>query len=207
MEFWKKFKRGSVLFCIAELLIGAFMAFSADIVKEYLAYAVGGVLVLLGIVGLIRFFNNKSGPLGAVVEIVIGALFIFLAKSIISKIFSIVFGTYFTVKGLLMLLSAFLDRKYFKKGAIAETVFAVVTVVFGTVLFLVPASQNIFFILGGAFLMANGVLDLINLIAISGKITRKLDKIRAELEDISDYDGETLSETIIDIEAKELNDD
>lgn len=193
MNFWKKFKEGSIIFCVAELLLGAIMVFMPEKMLDLIAYVVGGVLLILGISSLIGYFKNGRGLVSAIVQTAAGAVFIIGAGYIIGNIISVVFGLYFIIKGALMLFSAMGDRKYFKKGAATEAVFAAATLVFGVVLFFIPSTSRVFFIVGGIFLIVNAVTDLVNIFAVSKKVTRIKNGAPIELHD-----------DIIDIEAKEI---
>lgn len=175
-QILKNIRIWSIVMPILFIIFGTVLMIWPEITTTIICYLLGSCFILAGIFKIINYFRYGVEPFGFVYGLLyigIGIILLCCTNFFTSPTFiGIVFGSIFTLKGLIDAQNAFGYRHAGVKTWWLELIFAIVLFVFGLLLIINPfATTPILFAFLGITLIVNGIMSLITSIVISSKVT------------------------------------
>ena len=198
-KFMKKFLRSSIITSTVLILLGFLLIFQSETTIMMISYVIGGVLVAIGVLALIRYVRAGESPaLRNELDIVYGTVTIIFGIIII-KNYQMIASIIPAVIGIAIIISSAGKLNYAFQLKTEENrmwkttmILSIISTIFGVFLLFNPfkAAMGIMKIIG-VFIIIYAILDLISTIAIKSNVK----KIKKAVE-----------ETITDAEIVSKND-
>ena len=185
-----KFFRSSLITSILLIILGGLLIFESEATIISISYIIGGILILLGAVALIRYIINSRKSMGSELDIIYGIVTIILGILIISypkalaSLIPIVLGACIVISSATKLQYAFVLKKENNNLWIMTMVVAIISALCGVVLIFNPfeGAQMITQIVG-IFIIIYALLDLISTITIKRNVNSIKKAIRNDIKD------------------------
>ena len=167
-NFMAKFLRSSFFGAILLAILGAFLFFDSEDAMKTLAYIVGGILIAMGVISLIKYMVNKSKGIKNELDIVYGLCIIILGAVVCINPDGLA-GIIPFVIGIVMIISSSakiyygLELKRSSNPLWKETVIvSLITLLCGVFLVFNPiTAEKIIFKVVGAIMFAYAILDIV----------------------------------------------
>lgn len=167
----KKLLNSFIIAFVAEAAIGLLLLINPSIFTNTISYVLGGVILAVGMLNLISYFNSDkvSSSITKAVFFCAAGIFIITKPDFIFKILALVFGIYLLADGITSIKSSLIIRKIDPGSWVPPMVVAVLTTVLGLIITLNPfvSVETALKILGAA-LVISGVLSIYN-----GAVTKR----------------------------------
>ena len=195
----KKFLKSSIITSIILMMLGILLIFQSETTIMMISYIIGGVLVAVGALALIRYVKSGESPairneldiIYGIVTIVFGVIII-RNYQIIASIIPIVIGIAIIVSSAGKLNYAFQLKASENSLWKTTMVVSVISTICGLILLFNPfkAALGIMKIIGG-FIIVYSILDIISTFAIKSsviKIHKAVEETITDAEIISEDD-------------------
>lgn len=179
-KFMKKFLRSSIITSTVLILLGFLLIFQSETTIMMISYVIGGVLIAIGVLALIRYVRAGESPaLRNELDIVYGTVTIIFGIIII-KNYQIIASIIPAVIGIAIIISSAGKLNYAFQLKTEENrmwkttmILSIISTIFGVFLLFNPfkAAMGIMKIIG-VFIIIYAILDLISTIAIKSNVSR-----------------------------------
>ena len=179
-KFMKKFLRSSIITSTVLIMLGFLLIFQSETTIMMISYVIGGVLVAIGVLALIRYVRAGESPaLRNELDIVYGTVTIIFGIIII-KNYQIIASIIPAVIGIAIIISSAGKLNYAFQLKTEENrmwkttmILSIISTIFGVILLFNPfkAAMGIMKIIG-VFIIIYAILDLISTIAIKSNVSR-----------------------------------
>lgn len=174
----KRFFKSSIITSLILLGLGLLLIFQAEATIKSISYIIGGILVAIGILAIIRFIRNNSKTTTESLDIVYGTVTVILGILIITNpeaiasILPFVIGIGIIINGATKLQYA-LELKAHNNNLWKTTmIVAIISTIFGLVLIFNPFKGAIALTrLIGIIITIYSILDIISTISIKRNVT------------------------------------
>lgn len=187
-ETLKTLKRGTVVLSLVLTVLGLLFLLAPDTSQLIICYITGGTLTAWGLYNVIRYFVQSGVMSFGTFSLAQGVALLLVGISVLVKpawlmgLLGSVFGLVLIVDGVVKLQHAF---SLLRLGAVRwwmVLLVAVAVMAAGFVVFFDPfAATRVMMMFAGAWLIADGVIDLVTVLYIAGSVpTGKGIETRAE---------------------------
>lgn len=176
----KKYLKSSVITSTILIILGFLLIFQSETTIMMISYIIGGVLIAIGALALIRYVRNGESPLlrneldivYGIVTVIFGIIIIKNYQAIASIIPAVI-GIAIIISSAGKLNYAFQLKSEEKSLWKTTMVISIISTIFGVVLLFNPfqAALGIMKIIG-IFIIIYAVLDLLSTIAIKSSVTK-----------------------------------
>ena len=176
----KKYLKSSVITSTILIILGFLLIFQSETTIMMISYIIGGVLIAIGALALIRYVRNGESPLlrneldivYGIVTVIFGIIIIKNYQAIASIIPAVI-GISIIISSAGKLNYAFQLKSEEKSLWKTTMVISIISTIFGVVLLFNPfqAALGIMKIIG-IFIIIYAVLDLLSTIAIKSSVTK-----------------------------------
>lgn len=204
-KFMKKFLRSSIITSVILIILGLLLIYRSENTIMTISYIIGGVLIAIGALALIRYVKNGESPaLRNELDIVYGIVTVIFGMTII-KNYQAIASIIPAVIGIAIIISSAGKLNYAFQLKADENrlwkttmVISIISTLCGVVLLFNPfeAMLGIMKIIG-VFIIIYAILDIISTLAIKSSFT----KIRKVMEETI-TDAEIISEDELSTKAK-----
>lgn len=154
-------------YALLAIAIGVVFIIKPDFIIKILCYGIGGLLALLGLVRLIKFFvkglfSSSYNLVTGGIFLIIGIFFI-LYPNTITDLIRMGIGILIVANGLIILRNSFIAYNLQLKNWYMTLIFGIATVIGGTALLFFANSDKLAMIAGIA-LIVDGALDIASLV-------------------------------------------
>lgn len=177
LRYFNKFKISFIVSAVITFLFGLVLIIFPQQTSSVMCYIFGGLLLLLGIVLIVKFFSVRSTSslfsVTLVAGLILSAIGIFLLayQNIVISMIPFVFGIFIAVDGLINIQRSIILCKHSFKAWYFALALSILSVVLGIVLIFNPFDAAIVMIrfIGISFVF-NGLLDLWSTISFSKNV-------------------------------------
>ena len=167
-DFFKTLKTGMLFGGLLSLVLGLVLILFPDVVKDTLRYVLGGGLALFGALEVVFVFVRPNGLLSVgrivpgILSLAVGIVFLFRFDTFFSLIWTLL-GLAILVDGVYKLQYAFELKTAGAKNWWINLLVSLAALIFAVVLMIQPFNvEKAMTVLAGAFLLVNGVFDLLS---------------------------------------------
>lgn len=172
-KFMSKFLKSSFLGSIGLTILGLLLIFRAEITIVSISYVIGGILVAIGTLALIKYINNLNKNIKNELDIIYGIGTIILGVIVISNPKAIASIIPFTL-GIVMIISSSAKlqlgiqmKTVENKFWVSTTIMSLITLMCGILLVFNPfAGAKFITKVVGTLLLIYGIVDMISTIRI-----------------------------------------
>ncbi|MBQ9018758.1 MAG: DUF308 domain-containing protein [Bacilli bacterium] len=172
-----KFLKSSLWSSIGLVILGILLVFQSELTIVSISYVIGGILIAIGVIALIKYINNINKNIKNELDIIYGIGTIILGIIVISNPKAIASIIPF-VLGILMVISSATKIEYsieLKKANsnlwLSTLIVSIITLVCGILLIFNPFAGAEFIIkVIGIILLVYGILDIISTLRINKTI-------------------------------------
>lgn len=174
----KKFFRSSIITSIVLIVLGLLLIFQSEITILSISYILGGILIALGVLAIIKFIRNTNTLLKSELDIVYGVVTIILGILIIknpeaiASIIPIILGISIIISSATKLQYAF-ELKANKNSLWKTTmIISIISTLCGIILLFNPFKGAVMFTkIIGIFIVIYAILDIISTTTIKKNVT------------------------------------
>lgn len=190
-EFMKDFLKSSIATSIFLVILGILLVFQSEMTIMAISYVIGGILVAIGALALIRYIKKAADKestseldiIYGIVTIIFGVIIIQNYQALAS-IIPIVLGVTIIVSSVGKLNYAFQlkadDNQLWK----TTMIISIISTICGVVLLFNPFSAAIGIMkIIGIFIIVYAILDLVSTIAIKSSVTKIYDAVEETIVD------------------------
>jgi len=176
-KLMKKFFRSSIVTAIILIILGLLLIFQSEATIMTISYIIGGILIALGVLAVIKFIRgtNKEGKseldiVYGVVTTILGVLIITHPQAIASVI-PLILGIAIIISSATKLQYAFELKANKNKLWKATMVISIISTLFGVVLLFNPFKGAVMFTkVVGIFILGYAILDFISTLTIKRNV-------------------------------------
>ncbi len=205
-SFIEKIVKSSILESIGLIILGILLFFYSELTIVSISYIIGGILVALGVMALIKYVNNLNKNVKNELDIVYGIGTIILGIIVISNpkaiasIIPFIIGIVIIINSSAKLEYSLELRKSGNELWKSTMIMAVLTLICGVFLVFNPFSGAEFLTkIVGCVLLIYGIIDLTS----SLRIRKTFKIIQKELEDTKIKDADVIEDHTINNDKKE----
>lgn len=174
----KNFSRSSLISSIVLIVLGVLLIFQSEATIISISYIIGGVLILLGVLALLRFVKNSNKDAKSELDIIYGIVTIILGVLIINNpqaiasIIPFVLGISIIINSATKLQYAF-ELKANENNLWKATMFlSLISALCGIVLIFNPFKGAVVFTkIVGLFIILYSILDIISTLTINKNVS------------------------------------
>ena len=196
-DFMAKFLKSSFFSSIVLTILGVLLFFKAEITIVSISYVIGGILVAIGTIALIKYLNNLNKGIKNEMDIVYGIGTIILGIIVISNpkaiasIIPFILGLVIIISSSAKLQLSIQMKNIQSKAWISTTIMSIVTLMCGIILVFNPfAGAKFITKIIGIILLVYGIIDMISTLRLksfkSNKTNNHKENIIKEAEVIED---------------------
>lgn len=186
----KKFFRSSIITSIVLIVLGLLLIFQSEITILSISYILGGILIALGVLAIIKFIKNTNTLLKSELDIVYGVVTIILGILIIqnpeaiASIIPIILGISIIISSATKLQYAF-ELKANKNSLWKTTmIISIISTLCGIILLFNPFKGAVVFTkIIGIFIVIYAILDIVSTTTIKKNVTIIHDAIDRNIAD------------------------
>lgn len=189
-KFVSKIFKSSLISSVGLSILGILLIFESEATIVSISYIIGGILIAMGVLGIMRYFyseiNSLMDIIYGVVTIILG-LVVILNPQAIASIIPFIIGILIIISSVTKLQYALTLNKY--KNPLWKTtlIISIITLIFGLVLIFNPFAGAVFITkLVGALILLYGILDIISTMTIKKTFKQIHIAIEAKEEDIKE---------------------
>lgn len=189
-KFLSKIFKSSLISSVGLSILGILLIFESEATIVSISYIIGGILIAMGVLGIMRYFyseiNNLMDIIYGVVTVILG-LVVILNPQAIASIIPFIIGILIIISSVTKLQYALTLNKY--KNPLWKTtlIISIITLIFGLVLIFNPFAGAVFITkLVGALILLYGILDIISTMTIKKTFKQIHIAIEAKEEDIKE---------------------
>ena len=172
-KLMKKFFRSSIITSLFLIALGLLLIFQSDAVIYSISYIIGGILIAIGVLAIIKFIQNTNNEQKAELDIVYGIVSVILGIVVIknpqaiASIIPLVLGVAIVISSSTKLQYAFELKANNNSLWKATMIVSIISTLCGILLLFNPFKGAVIFTqLVGGFIIAYAVLDIISTMTI-----------------------------------------
>ena len=208
----KKFFRSSIITSIVLIVLGLLLIFQSEITILSISYILGGILIALGVLAIIKFIKNTNNSSKSELDIVYGVVTVILGILIIknpeaiASIIPIILGISIIVSSATKLQYAF-ELKANKNSLWKTTmVISIISTLCGIILLFNPFKGAVVFTkVIGIFIVIYAILDIISTVTIKKNVSIIHTAIDRNVSDAEIIDEEEIENKNNDDEKTNTN--
>ena len=188
-----KLLKSSIWSSIALVVLGFLLIFYSEVTIISISYVIGGILIAIGVIALIKYISNINKDIKNEIDIVYGIGTIILGIIVISNpkaiasIIPFVLGVLIVINSTAKIDYSFRLKKNKNKLWISTLVVALVALVCGVLLIFNPfAGAEFITKIIGAILLVYAILDIISTIRISKELKDTFGKAKDDKKKLKD---------------------
>ncbi len=173
----KKFFRSSIITSIILIVLGLLLIFQSEITIISISYIIGGILIALGVLAVIKFIKNTNNAMKSELDIVYGIVSIILGALIIqnpeaiASIIPIIIGISIIISSATKLQYAFELRTNGNRLWKTTMIISIISTLCGIVLLFNPFKAISYFTkVVGIFIVIYAILDMISTFTIKKNV-------------------------------------
>ena len=200
-----KIFKSSLITAIALITIGILLIFKSEFTINLITYIIGGILVAVGALAIVRFIKNAKEENINSLDIVYGTvtimfgMIVILNPKAIASIIPIIIGIVIIINSAMKLQFSFELKKYQDTKWKEMMIISIVSTICGLVLLCNPfAGAKVITQIIGIFIIVSGILEIIPIITIKkdvNKINKIIDQEAKDVEDAKIVYEETVAYT------------
>ncbi len=207
-NLFKRFFTSSLLTSVTLLLLGLLLIFQSELTIISISYIIGGILIALGILGIIKFISSINKKTSEELNIVYGVVTIILGVLVIknphaiASILPIVIGIGIIINSATKLQYAF-ELKAVNNDLWKSTlIISIVSTVFGVILLFNPFKGAVFLTkIVGILIALYALLDMISTFSIRSNIKEMHKSLEVKV-----VDADVVEESMEEKDKKETKD-
>ena len=209
-----KLLKSSIWSSIALVVLGFLLIFYSEVTIISISYVIGGILIAIGVIALIKYISNINKDIKNEIDIVYGIGTIILGIIVISNpkaiasIIPFVLGVLIVINSTAKIDYSFRLKKNKNKLWISTLVVALVALVCGVLLIFNPfAGAEFITKIIGIILVVYAVLDIVSTIRISKELKDTFGKAKEDKKKLKDsiQEAEVIEENTTDSGKKKEN--
>lgn len=208
----KKFFRSSIISSVVLIALGLLLIFQSEATIISIAYIIGGILVAIGALALIKYVKgtnkankNELDIVYGIVTIILGILVIQNPEAIAS-IIPIVLGISIIINSANKLQYAFELKANENRLWKTTMVIAIISTLCGIVLLFNPFKGAVMFTkLVGIFIVVYAILDMISTITIKRNVTILHNAIEGNIDDAEIIEEKEVTEEPVEVNKEEID--
>lgn len=179
MQFLQKETTKKCIIAIVYLCLGVVLCFFPSQVKIFVCYVFGGLLIAAGIIRIISYYSKFkglhsfmiNGPLAGILSIIFGIFFICFS-AIVTKIYPILIGAYFILRG----IGKIVRSQAYRYAGISfwwfDLVVGLILCCFSIALIVIDVFKNgnLVVYLTAASLIVQGIINILNMVFLSANM-------------------------------------
>ncbi len=186
-ELFKRYNIFKAVMSLVLIVLGVCLICIPNATLISICYFAAGFVVFYGICAVVNYFIYGLEPYGFIKGLcatTLGIVAIIFAPQIVSaKVFAVIIGIFLLVSGFIKIQTAMDYRSYGFKYWWMNLIYSAILIVFSIVMMCYPfEAQRIFLIVFGVELIVDGIMELVSLFVLKGKIRRLKNKIKDELD-------------------------
>ena len=186
-KFLKNIKVWSLLEALSCLVFGVLLIAFQDFTKLAIIYTFASLVMLIGLIKCFNYFCYGIEPFGFInglVNIAISIIIFVNAQTLSDmRVFGLMFGLYFIVKGLLMTQWSADCHKFGAKYWWLNLILALVVFAMGILIVVYPQTEQVLLILIGVALIVDAIYSFVDTIVVSAKIKKARKTLKSLFED------------------------
>lgn len=194
----KSFFRSSIVTSILLMILGGLLVFESEATIISISYIIGGILIALGLVAILRYIRNAKKITGSeldilygIVTIILGALVISHPKALVS-IIPIVLGIFIVANSSTKIQYAFELKRDNNSLWVMTMIVAVVSAICGVVLIFNPfKGAKMITQIVGIFIILYSILDVVSTLTIRRNVITIQNVIEDTIKDAVIVDEES----------------
>ncbi len=209
-----KLLKSSIWSSIALVVLGFLLIFYSEVTIISISYVIGGILIAIGVIALIKYISNINKDIKNEIDIVYGIGTIILGIIVISNpkaiasIIPFVLGVLIVINSTAKIDYSFRLKKNKNKLWISTLVVALVALVCGVLLIFNPfAGAEFITKIIGIILVVYAVLDIVSTIRISKELKETFGKAKDDKKKLKDsiQEAEVIEDNTTDSGKKKEN--
>ena len=188
-----KLLKSSIWSSIALIILGFLLIFYSEVTILSISYVVGGILIAIGVIALIKYISNINKDAKNEIDIVYGIGTIILGIIVISNpkaiasIIPFVLGVLIVINSTAKIDYSFKLMKQKNKLWISTLIVALIALVCGVLLIFNPfAGAEFITKIIGAILLVYAILDIVSTIRISKELKETFGKTKEDKKKLKD---------------------
>lgn len=204
-----KLLKSSIWSSIALVILGLLLIFYSELTIISISYVIGGILIAIGVIALIKYISNINKDVKNEMDIVYGIGTIILGIIVISNpkaiasIIPFVLGVLIVINSTAKIDYSFRLKKNKNTLWISTLVVALIALVCGVLLIFNPfAGAEFITKIIGIILLVYAILDIISTIRISKELKETFGKVKEDKKKLKDsiQEAEVIEENTTNIE-------
>ena len=204
-----KLLKSSIWSSIALVILGLLLIFYSELTIISISYVIGGILIAIGVIALIKYISNINKDIKNEIDIVYGIGTIILGIIVISNpkaiasIIPFVLGVLIVINSTAKIDYSFRLKKNKNTLWISTLVVALIALVCGVLLIFNPfAGAEFITKIIGIILLVYAILDIISTIRISKELKETFGKAKEDKKKLKDsiQEAEVIEENTTNIE-------
>ena len=188
-----KLLKSSIWSSIALVILGLLLIFYSEVTIISISYVIGGILIAIGVIALIKYISNINKDIKNEIDIVYGIGTIILGIIVISNpkaiasIIPFVLGVLIVINSTAKIDYSFRLKKNKNSLWISTLVVALIALICGVLLIFNPfAGAEFITKIIGAILVIYAILDIVSTIRISKELKETFGKAKEEKKKLKD---------------------
>ncbi len=197
----KKFFTSSVLTSLTLLLLGLLLIFQSEVTIISISYVIGGILIALGILGILKFIKSVNNQYKEKLNIVYGVVTVILGILVIknphaiASILPIVIGIGIIINSATKLQYAFELKAVNNDLWKGTLIVSIISTVFGVILLFNPFKGAVFLTkIIGILISLYSILDIISTVSIGNNVKEIQKTVEENISDAVIVEEETKSQ-------------
>lgn len=188
-----KLLKSSIWSSIALVILGLLLIFYSELTIVSISYVIGGILIAIGVIALIKYISNINKDIKNEIDIVYGIGTIILGIIVISNpkaiasIIPFVLGVLIVINSTAKIDYSFRLKKNKNNLWVSTLVVSLIALICGVLLIFNPfAGAEFITKLIGAIILIYAILDIVSTIRISKELKETFGKVKEEKKKIKD---------------------
>lgn len=196
-ELFKRYNIFKAIMSAVLIILGICLICIPNATLLSICYFAAGFVVFYGVCSVVNYFIYSIEPYGFIKGLcatTLGIVAIIFAPQIVSAhVFAVIVGIFLLVSGFVKIQTAMDYRSYGFKFWWTNLIYSAVLVVYSIVMMCYPfQAQRIFLIVFGVELVVDGIMEMVSLFVLKGKVRKLKNKIKDELNgNIIDVDDQS----------------
>ena len=198
LEFFELFPKSSILGSIGLIVLGTLLVFQSEATIISISYIIGGILVAIGALAILRFIRNSKEKVKRDLDIVYGIVTIILGIIVIrsphaiASIIPFIIGFIIIINSATKLQYSFELKKNNNDLWKSTMILAFITTICGLILILNPFKGAEFITkIVGILILIYSILDIISTITIKNTVNKIHNAIEENIVDAQIIEEET----------------
>lgn len=188
-----KLLKSSIWSSIALIILGILLIFYSEVTIISISYVIGGILIAIGVIALIKYISNINKDIKNEIDIVYGigtiilGIIVICNPKAIASIIPFILGILIVINSTAKIDYSFKLRKNKNKLWISTLIVALVALICGVLLIFNPfAGAEFITKIIGIILVIYAILDIVSTIRISKELKETFGKVKEDKKKLKD---------------------